>query len=89
MITAILFEGQISRYFHAAESQQKIRLGQKKSQKKNPALVFSLICAWNHCGVNNRDAGDLRRHLPHYDVIVILRLIFLSVRFTENKSFWD
>ena len=26
------------------------------------ALMFSLICAWTHGWVNNRDAGDLRRH---------------------------
>ena len=35
------------------------------------ALMFSLICAWTNSWVNNRDAGDLRRHRTHYDVIVI------------------
>ena len=35
------------------------------------ALKFSLICAWTHGWVNNRKAGDLRRHRAHYDVIVI------------------
>ena len=35
------------------------------------ALLFSLICAWLHGWVNNREAGDLRRHNAHYDVIVI------------------
>ena len=25
-------------------------------------LIFSLICAWTNGWVNNRDAGDLRRH---------------------------
>ena len=35
------------------------------------ALMFSLICAWIHGWVNNRGAGDLRRHRAHYDVIVI------------------
>ena len=35
------------------------------------ALMFSLICAWiNNC-VNNREAGDLRRHRAHYDVTVM------------------
>ena len=28
----------------------------------------SLICAWINGWVNNRDAGDLRRHRNHYDV---------------------
>ena len=35
------------------------------------ALIFSLICAWMNGWVNNREAGDLRRHLTHYDVIVM------------------
>ena len=35
------------------------------------ALMFSLICAWIHDWVNNREAGDLRRHRAHYDVIGI------------------
>ena len=29
------------------------------------SLVFSLICAWINGWVNNREAGDLRRHHPH------------------------
>ena len=35
------------------------------------ALVFSLICAWINDWVNNREAGDLRRHRAHYDVNVM------------------
>ena len=35
------------------------------------ALIFSLICAWINGSVNNREAGDLRRHRAHYDVIVM------------------
>ena len=38
------------------------------------ALMFSLICVWINGWVNNREAGDLRRHRAHYDVIVIARL---------------
>ena len=34
--------------------------------------MFSLICASTKGWVNNRDAGDLRRHRAHYDVILIL-----------------
>ena len=36
------------------------------------ALMFSLICAWINGWVNNREAGDLRRHLDHYDINVML-----------------
>ena len=35
------------------------------------ALMFSLFCAWINGWVNNGEAGDLRRHLAHYDVIVM------------------
>ena len=35
------------------------------------ALIFSLICAWINGWVNNSEAGDLRRHHAHYDVIVM------------------
>ena len=36
------------------------------------ALMFTLICARINGWVNNREAGDLRRYRPHYDVIVML-----------------
>ena len=35
------------------------------------ALMFSLICVWINGWVNNREAGDLRRHRAHYDVTVM------------------
>ena len=35
------------------------------------ALMFSLICAWINSWVNNGEAGDLRHHHAHYDVIVM------------------
>ena len=35
------------------------------------ALMFPLICVWVNDWVNNREAGDLRRHLDHYDVSVM------------------
>ena len=34
-------------------------------------LMFSLICDWIYIWVNNREAGDSRRHRAHYDVIVM------------------
>ena len=33
--------------------------------------MFSLICVLINGWVNNREAGDLRRHRAHYDVIVM------------------
>ena len=35
------------------------------------ALMFSLIFAWIHGWVNNRDAGDSRSNRAHYDVTVM------------------
>ena len=35
------------------------------------ALMFSLVCTWIHGWVNNREAGDLRCHHTHYDIIVM------------------
>ena len=35
------------------------------------ALMYSLICTWINGWVNNREAGDLRRHRAHYDVTVM------------------
>ena len=34
-------------------------------------LMFSLIRAWINGWVNNREAGDLRRHHTHYDAIIM------------------
>ena len=34
--------------------------------------MFYLICAWTNGWVNNRDAGDLRRHWAQYDVTVMV-----------------
>ena len=43
------------------------------------ALMFSLICVWINGWVNNREAGDLRCHCAHYDIIVkfVLLLFWL------------
>ena len=37
------------------------------------ALMFHLICTWINGWVNNREAGDLRRHRAHYDVTIMQR----------------
>ena len=46
------------------------------------ALMFSVICAWINGWVNNREAGDLRRH---YDVIVMLMIVAL----TSRRWWWN
>ena len=37
------------------------------------ALMLSLICTWTNGWVNNRDAGDFRRHRAYYDVTLMSR----------------
>ena len=51
------------------------------------ALVLSLIYAWMNNLVNNREAGDLRRHRPHYGVTVMRPLnIFLFFFMSKYKT---
>ena len=46
------------------------------------ALLFPLICAWINDWVNNGEAGDLRRHRVHHDVIVmVLKEVWISSLF--------
>ena len=40
------------------------------------ALMFTLICARINVWANNGEAGYLRRHLAHYDVIVMFKAQF-------------
>ena len=49
------------------------------------AFMFSLICAWIDCCVNNREAGDLRCYRIHYDVIVMKTPLKLWTRWTSLK----
>ena len=44
------------------------------------ALMLSLICTRCKGWVNNREAGYLRRHRPHYGVIVILLVILFWMK---------
>ena len=55
--------------------------------------MFSLICVWINGWVNNREAGDLRRHRAHYDVNVmnvydghIVMLANIFVRIDVNRT---
>ena len=50
------------------------------------AVTFSLICVWINDWVNNREAGNLRRHNGHYDVIV-MSSVFMDVFFIASASY--
>ena len=49
-------------------------------------LIFSLICARINGWVNNGEAGDLRRHRDHYDVIVMNEEDFINTFFAETGT---
>ena len=49
-------------------------------------LMFSLSCAWIIGWVNNREDGDLRCHLAHYDVIVTTEVVPTMIQFTLTKN---
>ena len=51
-----------------------------------PVLMFSLICAWINGCVNNREAGDLRCHHAHYDVIVMIKYHVAPVKQASYAS---
>ena len=50
------------------------------------ALMFSLICAWINSWVNNREAGDLRRHRAHYDVIVMIPMVRMNGTLSDSSD---
>ena len=52
------------------------------------ALKFFLICAWIKRWVNNREAGDLRRHRAHYDVsVMVLCVENLEVKLSHRSHY--
>ena len=51
-----------------------------KSQWRD-VLMFWLICVWINDWVNNREAGHLRRHRAHYDVIIMFSWKLTFTRF--------
>ena len=50
------------------------------------ALMFSLICAWTNRRANNRNAGNLKRHRAHYDVIVMIIVRYTVWLTNHNKT---
>ena len=55
-------------------------------------LMFSFICAWTKHWANSPDAGDLRRHIAHYDVTTILwcrltngEILIINIIWSPNR----
>ena len=55
------------------------------------ALMLCLIYACINDWVNNREAGDLRRHRAHYDVIVMIRDMFImpNKKTQQIRGIWQ
>ena len=51
------------------------------------ALLFSLVCPWINSWVNNREAGDLRRHRVHYDVSIMKNARNMTHGLRDGKSY--
>ena len=51
------------------------------------ALIFSLICARINGWVNNREAGYLRCHHAHYDIIVMKLWDFSTDKKSRNREY--
>ena len=50
--------------------------------QRHRALMFSLISSWINGWVNNGEAGDLRRHQAHCDVIVMNASLGMDISLT-------
>ena len=59
------------RYWPFVRGIHRLPVNSPHKGQRRGALMFSLICALIYGWVNNRYAGDLRRHRTHYDVIVM------------------
>ena len=58
------------------------------TKASDPELwCFPLICVWINGWVNNREAGELRRHRTHYDVIVMCWIINVGYKWLPRSSF--
>ena len=58
----------------------------------NGTLRLSLIFAWINGWVNNREAGDLRRHRAHYDVTLMswIHMMYLPIFFlVASLALWN
>ena len=52
------------------------------------ALMFSFFCLQTNGWANNREAGDLRRHRAHYEVIVMIQWEIWLHRGSGTQSFY-
>ena len=62
----------LPRYWHFVRGIHRSPANSPHKGQWRGALMFFFVCAWINGWVNNRGAGDLRRHRAHYDDIVMI-----------------
>ena len=60
------------RYWPFVRGIHRLPVNSPHKRQWRGAWMISLIRAWTNVWVNNRDAGDLRRHRAHYDVTIMV-----------------
>ena len=85
MMSSVSVHGDIIKWKHFPRYWPFVR-GIHRSPVNSPrkgqwrgALMFPLICVWINGWVNNREAGDLRRHRGHYDVNVMRQKWMITI----------
>ena len=67
--------------------------GELHSQRPATRSFDVFFCAWTNDWVNNRDAGDMRRHRTHYDAIEISRKVWrrrdLYFELLDRSEIWQ
>ena len=79
----------IPRYWPFVRGIHRSPVGSPHKGQRRGALMFSLICAWLNGWVNNREAGDLRRHCAHNDVIIMFFFVKISIHGTVQSQDWE
>ena len=66
------------RYWPFVRGIRRLPVNSPQKGRLRGALIFPLICVWINDYVNNREAGDWRRHRGHYDVTAMKCLTLIS-----------
>ena len=74
-IVDALHDDVMSRYWPFVRGIHRFPVNSPHKGQWRGALMFSLIRVWINGWVHNREAGDLRRYLAHYDVTVMRSIV--------------
>ena len=75
-----------SRYWSVVQGIHRSSVNSPNKGQWRGALLLSLIYAWIKGWVNNGEAGHLRRHRAHYDVILMRYLFPDQVQFSSTND---